>query len=75
MKNKRRSVLFIVLIIWICLLVLWFFLSEDVLNLVLPGFGGVEQWLFILLAGAIFITLFAVIALVVILYKTRIGAN
>jgi hypothetical protein len=61
MKSNRRNRLLALICIWLCVLAIWFFCSETAVNLIFPGWHGVELWLITLLAGAILITLIAIV--------------
>ena len=51
-----KKIIFIHFCLFIVLITLFFFLSENLLNFILPGFGGVEQWITLIIVGSISIS-------------------
>jgi hypothetical protein len=69
--KRKRTIILKHFIRWIILCAVWAFSVEPLLNAILPGVYGVEQWIATELAGILLITIAIIFSLIIFLLKRK----
>lgn len=69
--KRKRTIILRHFIVWVILCAVWVFSVEPLLNVILPGVHGVEQWIATELAGILLITITIISSLIIFLFRRK----